>query len=257
MKFSELFHAARLLRHPRYHREIIKHVRWTKDDERRLDFYRELIKPGDLVFDIGANMGNRSKIFIRLGARVVAFEPQSHCAGFLSAAFADSPDFTLVQEGVSDHEGEHAMHLGKAHTLATIDPEWLDKMRNGGRFAEHEWDQIETIRLTTLEDAINKYGLPAIAKIDVEGHELNVIKGLSSPVPLLSLEFASESLANIVSCIEHLGTLGSYEYRVSLGETMQFSEDRWRSPAEIRNDLDKYLERDPLVWGDIYARRAS
>ena len=43
---------------------------------RGLNFYSELIKKDDLCFDIGANYGNRSEVFIKLGAKVVAFEPQ-------------------------------------------------------------------------------------------------------------------------------------------------------------------------------------
>jgi protein-L-isoaspartate O-methyltransferase len=38
--------------------------------------YRQFVKPGDLVFDIGAHVGDRVAAFRRLGARVVAVEPQ-------------------------------------------------------------------------------------------------------------------------------------------------------------------------------------
>ena len=167
----------RFWRHLNYHRDIIKHLRWTKGDENRMNFYRDLISKGDLVFDVGANMGNRSKIFIKLGAQVIAFEPQSYCAEFLAIAFRGTPGFTLVQKGLSNQQGELTMHLGKAHTLASVDQEWLANMRDGGRFAEHAWDHTENIELITLDDAIEKYGEPAFAKIDVEGHEYNVLKG--------------------------------------------------------------------------------
>jgi hypothetical protein len=39
------------------------------------DFYRRFIRPGDLVFDVGANVGKRSAVFLDLGATVVAIEP--------------------------------------------------------------------------------------------------------------------------------------------------------------------------------------
>ena len=41
----------------------IWHSGWSDRDERLKLFYSEFIKPGDLVFDVGANMGNRSKLF--------------------------------------------------------------------------------------------------------------------------------------------------------------------------------------------------
>ena len=38
-------------------------------------FYAGIIKKGDLVFDVGANYGNRAKVFHKIGAKVIAFEP--------------------------------------------------------------------------------------------------------------------------------------------------------------------------------------
>ncbi len=40
------------------------------------EFYSQFIRPGDLVFDIGANRGDRTEVFVQMGARVVAAEPQ-------------------------------------------------------------------------------------------------------------------------------------------------------------------------------------
>lgn len=243
-------------RHLNYHREIIKHLRWRKADAQRFAFYQSLINPTDLVFDVGANMGNRSKIFRSIGARVVAFEPQSHCARFLAAAFSGDPGFTLIQAALSNTEGESVMHLSEAHVLSTLDTEWMDRMNNGGRFA-NQWDKTEQVRLTTLDKSIERFGQPAFIKIDVEGHEFNVVKGLSHPVQLLSMEFASESLDSINQCVDHLDTLAKYEYRLSFGESMQFDGPAWSDGTEIKARLERSKEQDPLVWGDIYARRVQ
>ena len=43
----------------------------------------QFVKPGDLVFDIGAHLGNRTRAFVALGCRVVAVEPQPHVARML------------------------------------------------------------------------------------------------------------------------------------------------------------------------------
>jgi hypothetical protein len=113
----------RFWRHLKYHRDIIKHLRWSRMDALRLDFYKTFIAPTDLVFDVGANMGNRSKIFRAIGARVVAYEPQSHCATFLRAAFNGDDRFTLVQAALSDSEGElipsSGRHLCQTRPIAT------------------------------------------------------------------------------------------------------------------------------------------
>lgn len=240
-------------RHLNYHREIIKHLRWTKADAKRFAFYRSLIAPSDLVFDVGANMGNRSKIFRAIGARVIAFEPQSYCARFLAAAFSGDRNYTLVQSALSDAEGEMTMHLSEAHVLSTLDTEWMNRMNKGGRFA-NQWDKTEQVRVTTLDKSIERFGIPAFIKIDVEGHEFNVVKGLSHPIRLLSMEFASESLDSIYMCIDHLDSLARYQYRLSFGESMQFEDADWTDGTSIKERLRSGKEMDPLVWGDIYAQ---
>src|SRR3972149_2335437 len=49
--------------------------------------YRRFLKPGDLAFDIGAHVGDRVASFRRLGARVVAVEPQPQLARLLRVLF--------------------------------------------------------------------------------------------------------------------------------------------------------------------------
>ncbi len=53
-----------------------KFVKWTPQDDRFAAFYGRFLKPGDLVFDIGANVGGRVKVFLHLGCRVIAVEPR-------------------------------------------------------------------------------------------------------------------------------------------------------------------------------------
>jgi FkbM family methyltransferase len=240
-------------RHLKYHRYILKHLRWTNTDQLRLEFYREFISPGDLVFDVGANMGNRSKVFRKLEARVVAFEPQSYCAEFLAAAFAGDGDFTLERMGLSDREGDAKLFIGETHTLSSIDTQWISSMNLSGRFANHHWHNSETIHLTTLDSAIHKHGIPSFVKIDVEGHELSVISGLSTPVKTISLEFASESLQHTLQCIRHLEETGAYRYNLSRGESMVLEFANWQDAASISQHLIEETRRDPLIWGDVYA----
>lgn len=247
----------RFWRHLAYHRQIIKHVRWTAADERRLQFYSRLFGAGELVFDVGANMGNRSKIFRTAGARVIAFEPQSYCARFLEAAFRNDPDFQLVQEGLSHREGNATMQLSDMHVLSSIDPDWIKNMKDGGRFSDTRWDRSETVHVMTLDQCIERFGLPAFVKIDVEGHELNVIQGLSQPVSMLSMEFASESIDNICKCTNHLDGLGTHRYRLSFGESMEFEGTDWCSGNEARDILHSAVTNDPLAWGDLYAKHTT
>src|SRR5690349_7677956 len=66
----------------------------------RSNFYAQLIRPGNLVFDVGANYGEYSQMFMRLGARVIAMEPNPSCARIL--ARCRSKDLTVRCQAVGD-----------------------------------------------------------------------------------------------------------------------------------------------------------
>lgn len=58
----------------------------NSEENNQINFYKQFIQPKDLVFDVGANVGSRVKLFLNIGAKVVAFEPQkelcNHMHGF-------------------------------------------------------------------------------------------------------------------------------------------------------------------------------
>lgn len=234
--------------------DIRRDHRARREDARWVAFYRRLISPSDLVFDVGAHRGTRSRSFRSIGAQVVAFEPQQDCARSLAAAFAGDSGFTLVQAAVSDTERVADLHVSSELPLSTLDTEWMDRTHRSGRFP-NSWHRREAVTCTTLDKSIETFGVPAFIKIDVEGHELSVIRGLSYPVALLSMEFASESIDRISGCIHHLDSLASYEYRLSFAESTQFAGAEWASGADIKAQLEHARINDPLTWGDLYARR--
>lgn len=235
--------------------DLVRARRRQTDEARRATFYRAFMAPNDLVFDVGANVGARSRVFRATGARVVAFEPQSSAARALEAAFAGDRDFTLVTAAVSDTEGPRELHLSQSHPLATLSTEWIQRTGESGRFP-NAWAGVETVDCTTLDRAIAAYGVPAFIKIDVEGHEWHVVRGLSRAVNGLSLEFAAESIDQIGRCVDHLESLARYEYRLALGDAPAFTSNDWVSADAIKAAMHRARDHDRLVWGDVYARRA-
>ena len=75
------------------HRDIQSFKVLSDDEKRYIKFYQQFIKPNDLVFDVGANMGNRTKLFLKLGAKVIAFEPQKICSDYLKSEFIKEKEF--------------------------------------------------------------------------------------------------------------------------------------------------------------------
>jgi len=67
----------------------ISSVKCIKIDQKCINFYSQFITKDSLVFGVGTNIGNRVKIFLKLGANVVAIEPQEECIKVLQSSFGN------------------------------------------------------------------------------------------------------------------------------------------------------------------------
>ena len=67
--------------------DLVHDVSRQKLWEETSAFYSRLVKPRDLCFDVGANIGSKTKIFLELGARVVCIEPQPNCVDVLKETY--------------------------------------------------------------------------------------------------------------------------------------------------------------------------
>jgi FkbM family methyltransferase len=227
--------------------------RWTAADEPMRRFYSAFAGSGELVFDVGANVGNRTKIFLRLGCRVLAVEPQAACASVLSEAFAGESRFTLVREALGAAPGTATMRVCDTNTISSMSPGWIEAVRSSGRFASFRWDREVSVPVTTMDALIQRHGSPAFVKIDVEGFELDVLSGLSRPVRALSFEYTPECADVAQACLARLESLGFHRFNYSSGESMRLEYDDWAEAVTLRRKLDA-LRGDPHEFGDVYAR---
>ncbi|MCF8242420.1 MAG: FkbM family methyltransferase [Melioribacteraceae bacterium] len=234
-------------------KEIKRNHKWSSTDDKMLKFYSSFIKSDDLVFDVGANSGNRSKIFLKLNARVIAIEPQKRCVNILDKSFGKNSNINIVSKGLSSLPGKASIRIGDFHTVSSLSEEWINSVRASGRFGDLSWNKTEEIELTTLDNLIKEYGVPGFIKIDVEGYELEVLKGLSQPVGCISIEFIPERLEQSFRCIDYLSKLGSAEFNYSLNESMVLDLKVWTSSSELKNILAKF-KGDAVNFGVIYIR---
>ncbi|MBK5275243.1 MAG: FkbM family methyltransferase [Desulfuromonadales bacterium] len=215
-------------------------------------FYAQFLKAGDLCFDVGANIGNRTDIFITLGANVVAVEPQEACAAYLEKRYRNKK-VTLVKKALGDKEGEAEMTMSRSSTISSLSKDWISTVKNSGRFSDIIWDRTAIVSITTLDKLISQYGLPVFCKIDVEGFESNVLMGLSRPIKNISFEFIPEYIDSTVKCVEHLSSLGKVEFNYTIGEEMHFYMQDWVCPTDMCSILTN-MRKDSVTFGDIYAR---
>jgi len=222
---------------------------------KKKEFYSQFITKGDLCFDVGANIGNRTEIFLKLGAKVIAIEPQPQCAGFLKNIYKDINQVMIVEKALSDQPGEAEMMICDALTLSTLSKNWITQVKKSGRFQNYKWDKTVMVPVTTLDRLIAEYGQPEFCKIDVEGYEARVLKGLSQPIKIISFEFVPELIEVCKESIVYLSNLGKYQFNYSLDESMKFALQYWVGQEEICNIL-MHLD-DKTIYGDIYAKLSS
>jgi FkbM family methyltransferase len=228
-------------------------ARWTDDDVHRLSFYSQFINSEDTVYDVGANIGNRTKIFRRLAKRVIAIEPQEHCVAVLRRQFSKDSRVNIISKAAGSNLGVAQMFVGNADTLSSLSREWIDAVQQSGRFSHYAWRSQRQVELTTLDQLIAEYGFPSYIKIDVEGYEYEVLRGLSRAVRALSFEFTPEYLDSAFKCVEHLCLLGIFQFNYSVGESMELALPSWVSATQIKAELWKYRD-DPSLFGDLYAK---
>ena len=226
--------------------------RWTEHDQKVLEFYSQFIKPGDLCFDIGANMGNRTKIFLKLSTTVVAVEPQDECMKVLQKFYSGNERLKLVKKALGEVEGQVEMMISNEHAISSMSKEWIEEVKKSGRFSEFTWNKKQMVTITTIDKLIDQYGIPSFIKIDVEGYEYQVIRGLTRPIHTLSVEFIPEFIESTFRCINYLSTLGDIQLNYSLGESMMLAFQDWVTPQQMVGTLSGY--RNDRLFGDVYVR---
>jgi len=190
--------------------------------------YVRFVKPGDLAFDIGAHVGDRTGSFRRLGARVVALEPQPLCARAIRAIYAGDADVTLLEAACGEHAGTVMLRVNSANpTVTTASPAFVTAADGARGWEGQVWDTTIEVPSTTLDALIAEYGQPAFVKVDVEGFEATVLAGLSRPLPALSFEFTTIQRDVALACLARLAALGRYGFDVALGESQALTFGRW------------------------------
>lgn len=216
--------------------------------------YATFVRPGSLVFDVGAHLGDRTAAFSSLGARVIALEPQPRVAVWLRRLVGRRSGVEIVEEAVGPSEGTaHLAVSRRTPTVSTVSRLWRDRMpeRNAG-FEGVRWEDEIEVPMTTLDALVERFGLPDFCKLDIEGYEAEALEGLSRAVPALSVEFVRGGLEVAEACVSRLERLGRYEYNAVAGEDRSFVFDGWLSAGEAHAWLRGGA--DDLAFGDLYAR---
>lgn len=192
-----------------------------KKTQKNVTYYSSFLHSGSgVIFDIGANKGNKVKAFLKMGYKVIAVEPESSAAETMRFRYGNNKNVTIITKAVSDKEDDSKLlRIHDARSgFNTFSDKWIASLGNKDRHngKSYEFKRSCVVHTTTVESLINAYGVPHFIKIDVEGHEINVIKGIKQLPDYLSFELNLPEFINegkeIINFLSNLNSNIKYQY---------------------------------------------
>lgn len=214
--------------------------------------YRKFLKAGDLAFDIGSHVGDRVSSFRRIGAHVVAVEPQPLAFRALRLIHGRDDEVQLVEAACAATERRISLNINSDNpTVSTASVDFTQAAEGADGWKGQVWDQVVEVRCLTLNQLIARYGNPDFVKIDVEGFEAEVLGGVSKALPALSFEFTTIQRDVAFACLDRLDKLGHYRFNLALGESQRFEFAEPVGDDEIRCCIGGLPHE--ANSGDVYA----
>jgi FkbM family methyltransferase len=219
-------------------------------------FYSRFAQPGDLVFDIGAHVGDHIATFRRLRARIIAVEPQPALARILKLFYGRDRNVVIEQTAVGRASGTTTLMINIDNpTISTASADFIRAAQGARGWQGEAWTKPITVPVTTIDALIARHGLPSFIKIDVEGFEAEALAGLTQPVPALSFEFTTIQRDVAHASVERCGALGFDRFNAALRDIKTFVHDDWIEQKDIARWLAELS--DSANSGDIYAVRSA
>jgi len=234
----------------------IKRVYYAWDNRIHLPqkraFYSQVCGPGMLVFDVGANLGQKTHVFLALGARVVSVEPERRCYEYLRTHFP-SDRLTVVNAAVADKPGTLRLMVDpQTPEISTVDTNWLVTGPDSAKVTQVEEQSVDAL---TLAQLIERFGVPDYIKLDVEGFETPALRGLDRSARHVSFEFHTANMQEIEERCAILRALGNYTFNYTLSDTYAMALDQWLTADALLDKLRaQHAAEGQPHWGDIFAR---
>jgi FkbM family methyltransferase len=231
--------------------ELLRGGRAVRQSRLMRAFYSSLLPKGALVFDIGANVGTMTRLFSSLGTKVIAVEPNPDCVRHIELT-TSRDTVEVLQAAVGDMNGLGVLKVSdRKDKMSTLSDEWREAVSKENRGYIGMWKREMTVPMITLDALIQRYKLPFYIKVDVEGYEEQVLKGLSDCPALLSFEFNRLFLDPVLRALDNVIFDGA-RLNYTLIDPVKFELQDWIDRDELKKRLLSL--RDGPGLGDIFAR---
>lgn len=196
----------------------------------------------NVFFDIGANRGDATVVGLEKGYKVIALEPAPRIYKELVSNFIYNPNVIPLKLAVSDTSDEVVeFYEAQEDGLSSLEKSWLtdEAMPYNGK-------PFRTIKATTItiDKLAGIYGEPDLIKIDVEGAEWVVLRGMTRKMGTLTFEWTQETLDEHEAQLKYLEELG-YEFFAP-----QFIEHHLQEPLNWYpiGSLKKWVYKNSKSW---------
>ena len=211
-----------------------------------------------LIFDIGYNKGKFSKKILDNfnPSKIIGLEANPK---LINESY-DHPKIKKLNFIVSNNcNEEKTLYINNDFTgISTVSMDVLQKSRFCSGSSKQEkleklFDEKIKIKTINLDQLISDYGVPELIKIDVEGHEYEVLKGLTKKVKKITFEWTEENFNQLEKSINflksigyrHFGVVGFFLNKEHLNDKILFS----------RKGDPFLLEPDYFEWEEINLKK--
>jgi FkbM family methyltransferase len=179
-------------------------------------------------------LGQTIDAIISCDCRVISIEPNPICYSLLEKQYGAHHLVSLEKTAIGCKEGTATLNFQGTESTASLLEDWPYETT----------DSIQT-SVTTLDKLIDEHGPPKLIKVDVEGFELEVFKGLSRPIEYLIFEVHRSENKTAYQVLEHLKNIGSIAgIKIINGDLSKWIIDRW-SDVSV---LDRFWENQEIDY---------
>jgi FkbM family methyltransferase len=203
-------------------------------------FYKNFIGNSDFVITIGDVFSNITEIALNIGAMVLVVEPLPENFKVLQERLAKFPNSMLLHKDIGAFTAEFSYNQAYERNILPYSSN-LTVSENQA-----------LVKITTVDELIREYGVPTFLKINANGFENEVLKGLSHKLFVISFSFYSYLHEKTIENIRRLIILGDYEFNWILDENPKFESKTWLSARELHTSMSEFSKE--RFSGEIFAR---
>ena len=220
------------------------------------NFYINIIKSNYKCFDVGANIGTYSEVFLKLCKICIAIEPNKELINIIKKnnnKLIKRGKLQLIQAGLGSVCGEKDFFISSSHTISSFSKEWVEAIRPK-MFSHTKIVKTEKVQMLTLDYIIENNFMPNYIKMDIEGYELEAIKGLSQYIDIISFEYTLPHLKqDFNDIILKIDSLGCYSFKV-----LVIGEYAFKYTFETKDELLEKVNLNKITGvGDLFCFKSS